>query len=341
MFRWLLPIALLASLSLVSACTASQETPQQTIRIGYLRLANSQLVSKALGFHESAGLKVEWVPFETGGQVNAAIANGQIDFGAVGTPPAAAGISSGLSYRGLFILNMLGNVEGLVVRDDLPISSPADLAGKRIAVPFGSTSYYLLLSLLRLEDIPESTIMLIDMTPSQARAAWDRQEIDGAWLWETALHHMVTNGGQVLIDNADMAKRGLPVGDMAVVTKDLLETQPELVARYVQTECAAIEYWHNRPDDTAAIVARELGVEPADAVRMMAGTPVVPCGQQLEQSYLGGAENPGAVIRSLQPIATFLFEDGRIEQVLPEEDYDNFVDVQPLTEISNFMNSRP
>src|SRR3546814_2375529 len=98
-----------------------------------------------------------WVPFETGGQVNAAIAAGRIDFGAVGTPPAAAGISAGLPYRGLFILNMLGSVEGLVVRADLPISAPTDLSGKRIAVPFGSTSYYLLLSLLRLERSEEHT----------------------------------------------------------------------------------------------------------------------------------------------------------------------------------------
>src|SRR3546814_12088176 len=84
------------------------------------------LVSKALGLHERAGLKVEWVPFETGGQVDAAIAAGRIDFGAVGTPPAAAGISAGLPYRGLFILNMLGSVDGLVVRADLPIYAPTE-----------------------------------------------------------------------------------------------------------------------------------------------------------------------------------------------------------------------
>src|SRR3546814_13561659 len=77
---------------------------------------------------------------------------------------------------------MLGSVEGLVVRADLPISAPTDLSGKRIAVPFGSTSYYLLLSLLRLEHIPENAVTLVDMTPSQARTAWDRREIDGAWL---------------------------------------------------------------------------------------------------------------------------------------------------------------
>src|SRR3546814_12996939 len=106
------------------------------------------------------------------------MAAGRIVCGAVGTPPAAAGISAGLPDRGLFILNMLGSVEGWVVRADLPISAPTDLSGKRIAVPFGSTSYYLLLSLLRLEHIPENAVTLVDMTPSQARTAWDRRAIE-------------------------------------------------------------------------------------------------------------------------------------------------------------------
>src|SRR3546814_15276322 len=41
------------------------------------------------------------------------------------------------------------------------------------------------------------------------------------------------------------------VGDIAVVTKALAEARPELVARYVQAECAAITFWHDHPEETA------------------------------------------------------------------------------------------
>lgn len=315
---------LIAALALAWPCAAAPATPPDIIRIGYLRLANAQLISKALGLHERAGLKVEWVPFETGGQVNAAIAAGRIDFGAVGTPPAATGISAGLPYHGLFILNMLGSVEGLVVRADLPIASPADLAGKRIAVPFGSTSYYLLLSLLRLEHIPENSVTLIDMPPSQAQAAWDRREIDGAWLWESALHHMVEDGGRILIDNNDMAKRGLPVGDIAVATDAIVDARPDLVIRYVQSECAAIAFWHDHPQETAQIVSRELGINPRDAKRMMDGTEVIQCREQMTPAYLGQDGDAGAFARSLHPIARFLFRQGRITKNPIDRDFDNF-----------------
>lgn len=317
---------LIAALAAASPRAAAPDASADIIRIGYLRLANAQLVSKALGLHERAGLKVEWIPFETGGQVNAAIAAGRIDFGAVGTPPAAAGLSNGLPYRGLFILNMLGSVEGLVVRADLRIASPADLAGKRIAVPFGSTSYYLLLSLLRLEHVPENAVTLIDMTPSQAQAAWDAREIDGAWLWETALHHMATNGGRILIDNDDMAKRGLPVGDIAVVSRALAATRPDLVARYVQSECAAMTFWQDEPAKTAQIVASELGVDLRNAQRMMAGTGIIACRKQLTPAYLGKDGNSGDFARTLPRIATFLLQRGRIKQAPTDDAVDGFFD---------------
>src|SRR3546814_9022098 len=75
---------------------------------------------------------------------------------------------------------------------------------------------------------------------------------------------MVADGGRILIDNRDMAKHGLAVGDIAVVTKALAEARPELVARYVQAECAAITFWHDHPEETAQIVERELGVDPQE-----------------------------------------------------------------------------
>src|SRR3546814_8033526 len=86
---------------------------------------------------------------------------------------------------------------------------------------------------------------------------------------------MVADGGRILIDNRDMAKHGLAVGDIAVVTKALAEARPELVARYVQAECAAITFWHDHPEETAQIVERELGVDPQEAARTMRGTGVL------------------------------------------------------------------
>src|SRR3546814_5481557 len=64
-------------------------------------------------------------------------------------------------------------------------------------------------------------------------------------------------------------------------------------SRYVQAECAAITFWHDHPEETAQIVERELGVDPQEAARMMRGTGVLPCRQQLTSAYLGQDGNAG------------------------------------------------
>ena len=141
-------LAIIASTALVHAASAQQK-PDKVV-IGYLNLVNAQLVTKALGLHEKEmGVPIEWVKFGSGGDVNRAVAANQLSFGGVGNPPATIGIGRGLAYRGIFVLNMLGPVESLVVRTSKQIEKPQDLVGKSAAAPFGSTTHYLIIVYLR------------------------------------------------------------------------------------------------------------------------------------------------------------------------------------------------
>lgn len=61
----------------------------EKVRIGYLSLVNGQLISKYLKYHEKElGVPVEWYRFNSGRDVNTAMASNSIDFGNVGLPPA-------------------------------------------------------------------------------------------------------------------------------------------------------------------------------------------------------------------------------------------------------------
>src|SRR3546814_2250170 len=84
------------------------------------------------------------------------------------------------------------------------------------------------------------------------------------------------------------------------------------------------------PEETAQIVERELGVDPQEAARMMRGTGVLPCRQQLTSAYLGQDGNAGAFARSLHPIARFLPGRGRIREVPDDRNFDNFFDLRFL-----------
>lgn len=201
----------LAVLLVVVPNLANAQVKPSVVTIGYLNLVNAQLLSKALGLHEKAmGVPVKWVRFDTGGQVNTAFAADQLDFGSMGNPPAMAGVTHGLPYEAVVILNMLESVEGLVVKGNKNIVSPRDLVGKRLAMPFGSAAYYLSMSLLREAKVDPSSVTLIDMNPADALAAWLRDDIDAAYVWEPSLAKMVVSGGRILIDSKQMGARGLP-----------------------------------------------------------------------------------------------------------------------------------
>lgn len=174
-----------------------------SITIGYLNLVNAQLISKHMGWHEKEmGVPIKWVKFDSGGAVNTAIAGGSIDFGGVGNPPAAVGVSKGLPYEGIFVLNMLGAVESLVVRTEKNIKTVKDLVGKKIGVPFGSTTHYLLIAQLKKEGVDPRKMTIIDMGPIDALAAWLRKDIDAAYVWEPSLDKIVKSGGTILLTSA-------------------------------------------------------------------------------------------------------------------------------------------
>jgi taurine transport system substrate-binding protein len=238
----------------ITSGAAAQQKPDK-ITIGYLNLVNAQLVTKALGLHEKEmGVPIEWVKFGSGGDVNRAVAAGQLGFGGVGNPPATLGVGRGLPYKGIFVLNMLGPVESLVVRTSKGIEKPQDLVGKTMAAPFGSTTHYLTIAYLRSAGVDPTSAKLLDMAPSDAVAAWLRGDIDAAYVWEPSLNKMVASGGKILMDSGTMAKQGYPTWDIAVVMDDIAAKYPDLVAKFVKSECAAVDYWLKQPEKTAAII---------------------------------------------------------------------------------------
>ena len=317
-------LGVIAAIALAQAAAAQQKPDKVTI--GYLNLVNAQLVTKALGLHEKEmGVPIEWLKFGSGGDVNRAVAASQLSFGGVGNPPATIGVGRGLGYKGIFVLNMLGPVESLVVRESKSISKAQDLVGKNAAAPFGSTTHYAIIAYLRGAGVDPTTVKLLDMSPSDAAAAWIRGDIDAAYVWEPSLNRMVQNGGKILMDSGTMAARGYPTWDIAVVMDDFAAKYPDLVTKFVKSECAAVDFWLAKPEETAAIVAKELSLPVDDARRMMKGTEVVPCSKQLTEAYLGSSKAKGKFVDTLVATATFLTDQKRLPKVEARQKYEEFV----------------
>lgn len=315
-------IAVLAALLL--STTAHAEDKPAKITVGYLNLVNAQLVTKHLGLLSKAmpGVEIKYVKVGGGGDMLRAIAGNDVDFGSLGNPPTAIGITRALPIKGILVINMLDYVESLVVRTAKNITSLKDLKGKTVAAPFGSTTHYLLLQALKEEGVDPASMKIIDLAPSDIAAAWARGDIDAAWFWEPNLDKAVKDGGKILITSGEMAKRGFPTWDISVVMNGFAEKYPDYVEKFVKAECEGIDFWLKNPDKTAEIIAEELSLPLADATRMMKGTGMVACDQQLTAPYLGTSAKKGQFVDTLLATADFLVKQERLPKLLPRADFE-------------------
>ena len=149
MMKRLVAALAVATFALTSAARAEDKPAK--ITVGYLNLVNAQLVTKHLGLlaKEMPGVDIKYVKVGGGGDMLRAIAGNDVDFGGLGNPPTAIGVTRALPIKGILVINMLDYVESMVVRTDKNIASFRDLKGKTVAAPFGSTTHYLLLQALK------------------------------------------------------------------------------------------------------------------------------------------------------------------------------------------------
>lgn len=130
---------------------AAAKPGRTTVRIAYQAIPNADLIVKNQKLLEKAlpEADVKWVKFESGGDVNTAVIAGSVDLGLAGSSPVTKGLSAPLNipYKVVWIHDLIGDNEALVAKSG--IDSVKDLAGKKVATPFGSTSHYSLLAALK------------------------------------------------------------------------------------------------------------------------------------------------------------------------------------------------
>ena len=320
-------IALFALVMLELASPVGAEEAPAKITVGYLNLVNAQLVTKHLGLlaKEMPGVEIKYIKVGGGGDMLRAIAGNDVDFGGIGNPPTAVGVTRGLPIKGIFVINMLDYVEAMVVRTSKNITSFGDLKGRTVPAPFGSTTHYLLPQALKREGVDPASMKIIDLAPSDIAAAWARGDIDAAWFWEPNLDKAVKDGGHIMITSGEMAKRGYPTWDIGVVMNAFAEKYPTYVEKFIKAECDGIDFWLKNPDKTAEIIAEELTLPLADATRMMNGTAMVPCDQQLTGQYLGTSAKKGQFVDTLVSTADFLVKQERLPKLLSRSEFEAFV----------------
>lgn len=315
-------MAVTKTISAVAAALALMTFQAQAVNVtvAYQTSAEPAKVAQADNtFAKESGATVDWRKFDSGASVLRALASGDVQIGNIGSSPLAVAATQQLPIEAFLLASQLGNSEALVVKKD--ISSPKDLIGKRIAVPFISTTHYSLLAALKHWGIKPTQVQLVNLQPPAIIAAWLRGDIDGAYVWAPAVNELEKDG-KVLTDSSQVGQWGSPTLDVWVVRKDFARQHPEVVTAFARSAIAAQqayianpEQWLQQPDNLSKL-SRLSGVPESDVPGLVKGNTYLTAQQQVEQ--LGKPVN-----KAIVDTAQFLKEQGKVPDAA--SDYSSFV----------------
>lgn len=323
---------LVAALALqLAGCGKAPETAAATaqkpdvVTIAVQDIPNDEVVAKVKGWYESElGVKVNLKKFDSGRDVNNAFAAKSIDIGLMGSTPASVGIASGLGYEVFWIHDVIGKAESLAVKSSANIHSIQELKGKKVAVPFSSTAHYSLLSALKLAGVNAADVKILDMQPPDIFAAWQRGDIDAAYVWNPVLGKLLADG-KVLTDSGKLAEQGIITADLGLVRTDFAQKYPDIVAKYIKIQQKAHDLYQSNPDEAAAAIAQGLNIEKADALQQTRELIWVSAKDQLGAQYLGTSAGKGHLAKVLKATADFLVEQKAIEKAPDQSVFDQAV----------------
>ncbi|MEB7539991.1 taurine ABC transporter substrate-binding protein [Pantoea anthophila] len=290
------------------------------VTVAYQTSAEPAKVAQAdNSFAKDSGASVDWRKFDSGAGVLRALASGDVQIGNIGSSPLAVAAAQKLPIEAFLLASQLGNSEALVVKKS--ITSPKDLIGKRIAVPFISTTHYSLLAALKHWGIKPSQVQLVNLQPPAIIAAWQRGDIDGAYVWAPAVNELEKEG-RVLTDSSQVGSWGSPTLDVWVVRKDFAEQHPEIVTAFARSAIDAQQAYLKSPDswlkqpENLSKLSRLSGVPEAQVPDLVKGNTYLTAQQQVEQ--LGKPVN-----KAIVDTAQFLKAQGRVPQA--DNDYSSYV----------------
>ncbi len=289
------------------------------VNIGYQLVYGPWKAQKKMLEKEGLGGKsIEFFQFTSGTEVINAMASGSIDISLNGSSPTAAGYSRGVDLQVIYIYDNINDAEALVVNDK--VTAPQDLKGKTIAVPFGSTTHFHMMFALEQLGISPKDLNVIDMSPPDMVAAWERGDLDGGFVWDPALGRMKEKG-HVLLSSGDLSNWGKATFDAMVARKGFTDENPEFTCQWVKMVAAADADYRSNPNDygpgteKAKAIAKAVSGQEDQVGGVLALYDYPSLEEQVSATWLGGG-----VAKALQATSLFLTEQGKIDKVLDSYD---------------------
>ena len=312
---------LVGAIGVLMSASALAQTKEVTI--GYQDMVVPyRMAQEAKALEAATGYKINWKQFGGGGEVIKAMASGAVQVGEVGSAGISAAVSRGEPLELFWIIDDIGDAEALVAKKGSGITKVADLKGKRVAMPFNSTTHFHLMVALDQAKVNPADVKILNMRPPEVRAAWQRGDIDATFIWDPVLAEAKKDGSIVITSGQITASTGKATFDGYVANKDWAKANRDFMVKFVKVIAdsdskyrAEGKNWKVGGAEVAAI-AKWSGSKPED-VLAAAALYKFPTAKDQASSWLGGGKGSIAA-KALAATAEFQLSQKQIEKALPD-----------------------
>ncbi|MBZ0130965.1 MAG: ABC transporter substrate-binding protein [Rhodobacteraceae bacterium] len=320
-----LGLATLAAMAL--AAPAAQAADEITVAY-FLEWPMPFEYAKQMGtYDKELGVKVNWVSFESGVKMSAAMASGDVHMSvSQGVPPFVVATSAGQDLQILDVAVSYADNDNCIVRTELEIdkTNAAELAGKKVAVPLGTAAHYGFLKQMNHFGVDVATMDVVDMDPPDGAAAIAQGAVDMFCGWGGSLRRAAEHGN-VLLTGDEKTALGILVFDVTSGPAGWIAENSDLVAKFLKVTADANAMWADEANraEMLPLIAKDAGMD-VDATAATIATFTFPTVEaQLSAAWLGGNAQT-----FMKGVADVFVAAGSIDAAL--DTYENNVNTGPL-----------
>lgn len=165
----------------------------------------SRALLQAAGLLDDIPYDITWEEFTSGPPLLEAMNANALHVGGVGNTPPIFSAAGGSEFKVVQAATYGGLGDALVVQQDSPLRTVADLEGKTVAVAPGSSANYNLLAQLQAAGLSYDDITVKSLQPADALTAFSGGSIDAWAIWEPFTSQAEQDAGaRVLADGSTL-----------------------------------------------------------------------------------------------------------------------------------------
>ena len=227
------------------------------IGVEYSLLSAIFLVAENNGYFQDEGLELTIKKFDSGRNALASMLSDEnLDMVTVAQTPIVFNSFDRSDYSIIATMVKSTNDVKLLARNDVGISSPADLAGKKIGVTIGSTGHFFLELFLAEHGLTSVDSEFIDINASELSDALKEGRVDAISTWEPNIYNAMQGlPYKTILFTSDILRE-----DFYFVVNEDFGKNESAIKKFLSATIRGEEFIKNNPDKSKKIISEILGV---------------------------------------------------------------------------------